>query len=176
MAKSFHTPWKCCKIFWYPPFFHSAPVPAIKNDRSLSYSYFCPTSFQLLGKGDVHFTIPEESIPSPSRNSINAPTARNAPPFNRNCDTVSLFCIQSDFVHFISFISHSDEIRADRFKSEWTDFQGDFTPWSFGCCIHPGRYIIGSDFTEQPLFRVIRAFLSRLLGDNQCPICVSWRL
>ena len=26
VAESFHTPWKCWKIFWYPPLFHSAPT------------------------------------------------------------------------------------------------------------------------------------------------------
>ena len=34
-VKDFHTPWKCCKIFWYPPLIDSAPVLGIKNDQSL---------------------------------------------------------------------------------------------------------------------------------------------
>ena len=30
VAKYFHTPWKCCKIFWYPPCFTPPWYPALK--------------------------------------------------------------------------------------------------------------------------------------------------
>ena len=50
MVKSFHTPWKCCKIFWYPPLFHSAPVPGIKNDRSLRYLHWLKVGSRIIYK------------------------------------------------------------------------------------------------------------------------------